>query len=316
MSSPNIQSLPTFPESIELGPSHRELITDFTSRQGQLPSDFNFHSLLAWSIDGRTTIANLNGNLVVDIPDYMNGEPSVTVYGDQSTDQTVHTLLGFTDKLVYVPEVVVDNLSDRSGLCIQEDRDNFDYIYDIADLVALPGSGSNKGKRNRISKFQRIYGSGIEVTHMPLASAEGGFDQDIMGVVEQWQQIKCAGSIDGAGKPETKAVERLLKLGSEDVLHISRLCIENSCVGFSINELLPDGNNSLCHFQKVIPGIEHADLYLNHEVSKYLGSLGCTTVNWEQDLGIPGLRYLKESYHPTSVIKKYTITSMAASMAA
>ncbi len=308
MNTSNEFSPTTFPNFTEIRPQHRNLITEVANQQVHPLSDFNFHSLLAWSTGGKTQISELNDNLVVSIPDYVTGEHSVTFCGAKNIQKTVDTLLGFNKKIVYVPENVADALSNCGGLTVQEDRDNFDYIYDIDSLVTLAGGGSNKGKRNRISKFQRAHGGDIKLSHMSVADDADGCEAEIMNVVDQWQQTKKDGPEDKVDEPEVEAIQRLLQLGYKEVLHISRLSIANFCIGFSIHELLPDGKNTLCHFQKVAPAYENADVFLTHEASRYLGSLGCTTVNWEQDLGIPGLRYLKESYHPMGYLKKYSIT--------
>ena len=50
--------------------------------------------------------------------------------------------------------------------------------------------------------------------------------------------------------------------------------------------------------------------YLINELAKILYKKGIVYINWEQDLGILGLRENKESYLPTRYLKKYSLSTL------
>jgi hypothetical protein len=73
-------------------------------------------------------------------------------------------------------------------------------------------------------------------------------------------------------------------------------------------ELNPD--TAVCHFEKAMPDVQGLGQLINQWFAKYaLG--GFQFVNREQDLGIPGLRQAKESYHPHHMVHKFTATLKA-----
>ena len=47
--------------------------------------------------------------------------------------------------------------------------------------------------------------------------------------------------------------------------------------------------------------------FLIHENSRLLSEKGVQLFNWEQDMGINGLRIWKESYKPCYFLKKYEV---------
>ena len=44
------------------------------------------------------------------------------------------------------------------------------------------------------------------------------------------------------------------------------------------------------------------------EEARILHDMNIPYYNWEQDLGIPGLRYSKEKYKPIFYLKKFTVS--------
>jgi hypothetical protein len=72
---------------------------------------------------------------------------------------------------------------------------------------------------------------------------------------------------------------------------------------FAIGERL-NGDTAVCHFEKADHFMEGLSQLVNREFCRLLFS-DCTYVNREQDLGEPGLRNAKLSYHPVELVKKY-----------
>jgi hypothetical protein len=99
----------------------------------------------------------------------------------------------------------------------------------------------------------------------------------------------------------------------ETFLHYNKLnvmggaiLIEDRIEAFTIAEQLNE-NTAVVHFEKANPDITGLYQVINQwfcakTLSRY------TNVNREQDLGVPGLRRAKMSYHPVDFVKKYKVT--------
>jgi hypothetical protein len=61
------------------------------------------------------------------------------------------------------------------------------------------------------------------------------------------------------------------------------------------------------HFEKGCTGFKGVYQAINQVFLKNAAA-GFARVNREQDLGDPGLRKAKESYHPVDFVKKYRLT--------
>ena len=79
-------------------------------------------------------------------------------------------------------------------------------------------------------------------------------------------------------------------------------------LGYSIIEVL-SGGYSICHFSKADIHIHDIYDFLMKESCKILRSQNCSFLNYEQDLGLPGLRYTKRSFRPINFFKKLIVCS-------
>ena len=89
--------IPEFPQFKKLELSDRKDLEKFTSKFPPY-SDFNFVSMWAWDTKGEMQISQLNGNLVVQFTDYINGKPFFSFLGDSLVLDTIKTLLDFSKK--------------------------------------------------------------------------------------------------------------------------------------------------------------------------------------------------------------------------
>src|SRR5206468_385716 len=104
---------------------------------------------------------------------------------------------------------------------------------------------------------------------------------------------------------ELLATDRLLKHAGHFNLHTLGVYIDDVMVAYSIYEI--QGDYAVGHFEKAIkthPGLYD---YLKHATAKKLHEQGVKYINYEQDLGIEGLRKAKLLLHPEAFLKKYTI---------
>ncbi len=265
-------------------------------------SDFNFTSLFCWDTDGSTEVSILDGNLVIKMADYITNEPLYSLIGETNIDMSMALLIDMAGgSLKLVPEIVISLLDNRDAFCIEEDRDQFDYVYQLPTQADLIG-GHYKVKRNKISKFMRTYEDKLTLKKIHFDSPV--MKQEISDIFTRWTEER--GRDDEESRREAETLDKLFDYGKYFNLVGIQVFMDGVCIGFSINEIVQKGY-AICHFQKSILTFEHVDVFLSNLAAKELKHFGCKYVNWEQDLGIPGLRELKSSYLQAFFLKKYTV---------
>jgi len=110
---------------------------------------------------------------------------------------------------------------------------------------------------------------------------------------------------DGETSDFAAAKEALEKMGP------LQLCggifyIDGQPAAYCLGEELALGMSFVIHFEKAVLAEEFRGIYqfINQAFALILPGK-YETVNREQDLGDPGLRQAKESYHPVGFVKKY-----------
>jgi len=291
-----------FPNFSKLEISQKAEIEQITKRYDPY-SDFNFTSLFCWNTNGSTEVSLLNENLVIKMPDYISGKPVYSILGNNEVNKSIEDLLSITPVIKLVPEVVISHLKQSGTLRVEEDRDNYDYVYKLSGLSALEGR-TFKWKRKRLNKLERIYENRLNFE---------SFTKDLslhrkrlISIFDNWadQNSKNAEEIEA----ERQALGNIIQLNktTENII-LNILSIDGKDIGLSINELhFP---TSTCHFQKSLKDIVNIDILLTNYTAKLLVRKKSEYINWEQDLGIEGLRKFKQSYQPIKLLKKYNIFS-------
>lgn len=297
--------IPKFPKFKKLELSDKNEIEKHTSKYPPY-SDFNFTSLWSWDTSGRRMISELNGNLVVRFTDYCINKPFLSFLGTNKRALTAHSLIEFgaandlPTTLKLMPEISIEGL-EKKGFIIEEDRDNFDYIYDISRLNISAGKEFAR-KRTIINKFRREHPK----THLKFVDlSHKNIQKDILTMFDVWEKNKLSKGKVIKVAHELDAVKRLCKRADAHDLLVSELLDTGRMLAFSIDGPLHDGY-AICHFWKA--DCQYGRVYdsLMYEKTKYFSTLGLSFINQEQDLGIEGLRISKSAYSHT-YLKKFTI---------
>lgn len=297
-------TIPIYPVFTKVHCAHQKNIETVTN-EFEPYSDFNFISLFSWKGDNATEVSLLNNNLVLKLPDYLDGKPIYSVIGNIKIDETVDELLQHTDKLQLIPETVINNIKDASKFKIIKDRNNFDYIYEVKELATLKGN-KYKNIRNKCSNFQKSYNKD-ELVIVNTRSLTTNRKKDILALDKKWADISSREQGDISA--ERTALKTLLLATSKLDLVYIELFVRGELSAFSINEIL-NNNYAICHFEKTLKSSSsNIATFFTIEVVKLLNIAGCKWVNWEQDLGLNGLRQSKLSFRPCKMLKKYTITA-------
>lgn len=293
----------TFPTFTTLGIEHRAELEAITSAFEPY-ADFSFVNLYAWCMNSQTKVALLNGNLVINLPDYITGETTMySLVGNLSIDNSINDLLQITDRLCLVPKPVVDNIRMNTKYGIAEDRDNHDYMYDVAKLATLAG-GELKKKRNKAHRFMHDLQESVTVRATNTISDTVA--EEIRILFEQWAEANHK-SVEEC-KTEQLAIDRMLYNADSLNLLFTIVRIDARICGFSVHELTAH-NKAICHFEKALSVHDCLYAFLIYYTANELVSRGVKSVNWQQDLGLPGLRQAKLSYQPSGFLQKYTITA-------
>ena len=271
-------------------------------------SDFNFTSLWAWDISDKRKVSVLHENLVVEFTDYGTGNSFYSVLGTNQIANTVATviehslLVGLPNSIQLVPRSVAE-LLDQSNFVVEEDRDNFDYIYSVSVLSSYDGSHL-QGKRYKARKFER------RNPQVSLKILDYRFEQSwnlIFDLIGRWQQNKIDSQKECDVDHERLAISRLSKVKDFEGMKLLALCSADECFGFMVLEILPQ-NFAICHFWKCDDRYAGVYDYLINQVAKLLLSLGIEHFNFEQDLGLQNLRAAKLGYRPVKFLKKYRVS--------
>lgn len=296
--------LPEFPDFEPISINSKQRIDKII---GKFPpySDFNFISMYSWNVDNKMMVSHLDGNLVVKFKDYTSDTSFLSFIGESFIDKTIITLLEHAAKnqlsprLHLIPQHVIDLIKDPSPLLIKEDRDSHDYIVLALKFRELKGK-NYAAKRNGINKFTSLHGHHTEVKKLKIDETVA---KDILNTFHKWHEETA--KAEDEVKSELYAVERLVKNAHHFDLSTLGIYIDDVMVAYSIYEL--QDSYAIGHFEKALKS--HPGLYdfLKHSTAVDLHQQGAQYINYEQDLGIEGLRKSKLLLHPETFLKKYTI---------
>lgn len=269
-------------------------------------SDFNFVSLWSWNVKNEAEVSVLNDNLIIKFNDYLSGDELYTFIGINNVINTIESLfdnqLGSFKELRLVPEIVINEIKEKSDkYLIELDSNNTDYLYCLINFVNLSGD-PYRGKRNFLNRFNRFYPSST-TNFLDLNNTET--QKEILNLFNKWSK-NVKNDIDP--QIELIALSRLFKLAnsrSKKILSVG-VKYKEQLIGFSICEIL-NQKYSLLHFEKADVSYVGVYEYLKNQVAKVLLANQCEYINFEQDLGLEGLRISKKSWKPDNYLKKFII---------
>jgi hypothetical protein len=174
---------------------------------------------------------------------------------------------------------------------VREDRAVSNYIYHASALAKLTGRKYAK-KRNLIAQAASLYNWSSQPLTSELASG-------CFSVLDSIMQEEHP-HVDGMLKMELAALE--CTLYHFDDFHQQGLLIfiDGRPVAFSIYEAISP-NTVAVHFERALRSYKGLYQVVNCETAKIIAAQGFEFINREEDLGDPGLRDAKMSYHPIEV---------------
>lgn len=177
------------------------------------------------------------------------------------------------------------------GYIVQEDRDNFDYLYFRKDLAELSGREYHK-KRNLVNGFISSY----ECVQRPLRNENVA---DALAVLDEWRSAK---GFEGDYRAAREGLRLFTELGMRGAVYY----IQDEPVGWCLGEPLSRGTMFAVHFEKACDRFKGIYQFINQAFAQSLPAY-FKLINREQDLGNEGLRQAKMTYRPCGFVHKYRI---------
>jgi hypothetical protein len=292
--------IPTYPNFTYLDISHKEEFDNLSSEFDPY-AEFSFACPFVWDTDRTAEISKYKKNLILRMPDYSTMETFTTVLGKDDIDDIFKSELTH-NSLRMVPEATIQSLQNISDFFVEEDRDQFDYIYSTHDQAHLPGKHL-KNRRKKSGQYHRVHDEYLIVKKLKLTNPSD--INDIFQTFEGWSEHKNKKQSDV--NHEREALHKLISYSSSFDFLTYGVYHDKKCVGFSINEPV-QLSYVVCRFQKTLLEHNHTDAFLTNVVGIEMLYKGYNFISWEQDLGDQGLRSFKESYRPIKYLKKYKIS--------
>lgn len=176
---------------------------------------------------------------------------------------------------------------------IEFDRDSADYIYECEKLIGLKGKKFH-GKKNHVNKFTKTYDWVYEKI------TEENID-DCLAMLYKWKEKNCEpGNIEKHA--EACVSENALRKREFLGLKGGLLRANGEVVAFALGEQVNE-DTLVVHIEKAFSEVPGAYAVINQQFLIH-ESGGLKYVNREDDVGEPGLRKAKLSYHPEFLVEK------------
>jgi hypothetical protein len=294
---------PVFPRFKPLGLEDRDLIRrrlwDYQPETSELTFTNLFmwqsHYGYQWSLDGDWLL------VVSTAPDRAWALPPL---GPPPRAEVCRRVLGWLKDVAGVAEPALERvdprlaaeLADHPDFGVDPLRDHFDYVYRTADLIELPG-GKYHAKRNHIYGLEKSY----RFRYEPLQSEHLS---DCVALSSRWCEAKRC-DLDLSLRGEWAAIGAALTNFAALELQGGVILIDDRVEAFTCGELL-NSQTAVIHLEKANPELRGLYAVINQQFCQQAWA-GVPLVNREQDLGEPGLRTAKLSYHPHHLVEKFRI---------
>jgi hypothetical protein len=249
----------------------RSLVSEYLRTYSPEISEQTFTNLFIWQPSRPILFAEIDKSLVF-LVNAAQAKGKYILFGPPAGKILIPEVFSFLDEdiigAVRIPDTAAENLP-VADFVVTPDRDNADYVYRVMDLAELGGRHYAK-KRNHIKQCL----SNHACEYVPITA-------ELIAECETMQENWC---------------------NTRDCGRNPGLCNEANAIA---EELSP--GTAVWHFEKAMADIPGLGQLINHWFSKY-GLSDFDYVNREQDLGIPGMRQAKESYHPHHMVPKNCIS--------
>ena len=275
----------------QLALSDREAMQAVTLPSGRRNCNYTFANLVGWQFWYNTEVCVLENAVVlrytfdgqraymVCTSEALSLELIEALLDDSKGDLT---LIGLEDSQVAQCTMVNEQWSISS----ESVRDQYDYIYRRTDLATLHGKHLD-AKRNHINRFRAEH---PDFEYRPLTP--DCFDE-CRRLTEIWLEEKdTSDTID----VEKQVMETIFSNWDALGMTGGSIFVDGRMVAFTYGAAVTTDTLDVC-VEKADRHVEGAFAIINQQFAEHLPDQ-YVYLNREEDMGIPGLRQAKLSYHP------------------
>jgi len=279
--------------------SNQKDYRNFLSKMPVKTSDYSFVNIRGWAQEYDLTLAFTDQLLWIK-----QAKPLEILWAPvgnwKNVDwNTVFHQLSLPITFTRVPEQLVSIWKDCSHISLEiiDERDHWDYVYSIKDLIELRGNRYHK-KKNLLNQFLKKY----DFTYRTIKS---DLIDETLAMQEDWCSWRNCES-DETLASENRAIANILQsYRAYEQICGGSIFVNQLITAYTIGEYFSD-DTMLIHFEKGCPLIKGAYQAIN-QLFLFNESADTVWVNREQDLGDEGLRKAKLSYHPSFFLKKFHV---------
>ncbi|MCB2291391.1 phosphatidylglycerol lysyltransferase domain-containing protein [Clostridium sp. CS001] len=188
-------------------------------------------------------------------------------------------------------------LNHKNIFFVEEDRDNFDYLYEAQKLMTLSGKKLHS-KKNHYNAFTKSYNyEVVEITNEKVIN-------DVIDAAQKWYEETDEKDIKLYY--ELIAISNLVNNMNLLKLKGIAVYVNGKVAAFSIGESLSE-ELAVIHIEKGDKNINGIYSFIAKTfIDKCFNNV--EIINREQDMGIDGLRKSKMSYYPLKLEKKFILS--------
>ena len=271
--------------------SDREAMQAVTLHAGRRNCNYTFANLVGWKFLFGTEVCVLEKAVVlrytfdgrraymVCTSEALSLELIEALFDDSNGDLT---LIGLEDSQV----AQLSTLNSKLSTNVEPVRNQYDYIYRRTDLATLHGRHLD-AKRNHIHRFRAEH---PDFEYRPLTPE---YFDECRRLTEIWQEEKAASDTINA---EHRVMETIFSNWDALGMIGGSIFVDGRMVAFTYGSAVTTDTFDVC-VEKADRHVEGAFAIINQQFAKHLPEQ-YVYLNREEDMGIPGLRQAKLSYHP------------------
>ncbi len=289
--------IPEFPQSREVTLADKPLFDAvFAARPPEL-SAYTFTNIFAWREVYGTSVSRLAEHLLV-LHDHDGRCRCLEPLGDPPIAPVMEEVFSQSSRVSAFERVSSSVVSElRSPRLVPEpDRDNWDYLYFAEDMISLAGRRYD-AKRNHIAKARAA-------AAWEYVKLDGQTALECEEFAEYWCEDRQCETVEGLRRESCAVYQMLSNFESLGIIG-GAIRVDGAIVAFTLGEAL-NPETLVIHVEKADARIEGLYQLINNEFCKAEAN-GFRFINREQDLGIPGLRKAKQSYHPVRMVESFRV---------
>lgn len=253
--------------------------------------EYTFGNIMIWQDIYRTEICFYRDFFVSRTPDENGGYSFCFPKGTGNYEEIISIIEDNYDNVSFfgMNAEDVDTLKKVRGNTykISIDRDMFDYVYRVSDLINLKGKKYHQ-KRNHISFFEKNFNWSYEEINSKNID-------DCLKMNEEWEKLNADKLRTGTALEEI-AIKTAFEYFEQLNFVGGLIKVEGNVVAYTFGEEINE--KTFCtHVEKAFSHLRGSYATINREFAKNT-IYSYEYVNREEDMGIDGLRKSKLSYHP------------------